>query len=262
METKLQIFNNSQFGEIRTVTIDNEPYFVASDLCKTLGYEKPQNAVARHVDEADALKRGIRSGGQMREMTLVNESGMYALTFGSKLPQAKEFKRWVTSEVLPAIRKHGGYLTAQTTEEILNNPDALIQLANNIKREREEKEYYKEQASIQSEVIKEVAPKAEFFDQVMQSESLFLTDQIAKELGMTAVKLNRELAARGIQFKRGAQWVLYTKYANSGYTKTKTYIYTKKDGSMESVVRTVWTERGRYFIHQLLKGTTKHDTTE
>ncbi len=270
MENKLQIFNNTNFGEIRTLIIDNEPYFVANDLCNALGYEKPRNAVAQHVDEDDALKQGVSTPivshgvntGKTKKinMIVVNESGMYSLIFGSKLPQAKEFKRWVTSEVLPAIRKHGAYLTAPTLEELLLNPDTIYKLASKLKEEQEEKLYYQGQAELSAERIKEIEPKAEFFDQLMQSESLLLTDQIAKELGMTAVRLNRKLEELGVQFKRGLQWVLTAKYANNGYTKTKTYIYTKRDGTMESTVRTVWTERGRLFIHQLVKDVTKHDT--
>ena len=120
---EIQIFNSPQFGEIRTATDDNnEPLFCAADVCKALGYAKPQNAVSQHVDAPDALKRGTPTQGGIQQMTFVNESGLYSLIFGSKLESAKQFKRWVTSEVLPEIRKNGGYIRGnvdETPEELM-----------------------------------------------------------------------------------------------------------------------------------------------
>lgn len=112
----IQIFNNPEFGEIRTVVIDNEPWFVGKDVAHSLGYEKERNAVQKYVDSEDALKRGIQTNGGIQEMVVINESGLYSLIFGSKLESAKKFKRWVTSEVLPSIRKSGAYNLPQTTE--------------------------------------------------------------------------------------------------------------------------------------------------
>ena len=114
---ELQIFNSEEFGDIRTITIDNEPWFVGIDVAKSLGYANPKNAVPKHVSEEDKLNTQIEYAGQRREVTIINESGLYSLVFGSKLESAKRFKRWVTSEVLPTIRKTGSYRKPLTTVE-------------------------------------------------------------------------------------------------------------------------------------------------
>lgn len=114
---ELQIFNSEEFGDIRTITIDNEPWFVGIDVAKSLGYANPKNAVPKHVSEEDKLSTQIEYAGQRREVTIINESGLYSLIFGSKLESAKRFKRWVTSEVLPAIRKTGSYQKPMTIAE-------------------------------------------------------------------------------------------------------------------------------------------------
>ena len=132
----LQIFKNTEFGEIRTMTIDNEPWFVGKDVASILGYVDTSDALKKHVDTEDKLTRRFADSGQNREMYVINESGLYSLILSSKLPKAKEFKRWVTSEVLPAIRKHGAYMTEQTLEQALTSPDFLIKLATELKTER------------------------------------------------------------------------------------------------------------------------------
>lgn len=124
----LQIFKNADFGEIRTVTIDNEPWFVGKDAAEILGYTDTNQAIRNHVDDEDKLTRQFNGSGQNRDMTVINESGVYALVFSSKLPKAKEFKRWVTSEVIPSIRKHGAYMTPETLEAAILNPDTMIQI--------------------------------------------------------------------------------------------------------------------------------------
>ena len=132
----LQIFKNTEFGEIRTMTIDNEPWFVGKDIASILGYTDTFGAIKKHVDEEDKQNCQNNSFETPRGMTIINESGLYSLILSSKLPKAKEFKRWVTSEVLPAIRKHGAYMTEQTLEQALTSPDFLIKLATELKTER------------------------------------------------------------------------------------------------------------------------------
>ncbi len=127
----LQIFRNESFGEIRTLNIDGEPWFVGKDVADSLGYERSDNAIRNHVDEEDKLTHQISASGQNRNMVLINESGLYSLIMSSKLPSAKQFKRWVTNEVLPSIRKHGVYATAETAERLLNDPDFMIQAVQN-----------------------------------------------------------------------------------------------------------------------------------
>lgn len=137
-ENDIVSFVSDEFGMIRIVKIDDEPWFVGKDVAQVLGYEKPRNAIATHVDEDDALKWGVTDSlGRNQEMTIINESGLYSLILSSKLPTAKRFKKWVTSEVLPSIRKHGAYMTPQTLEAAILNPDTMIRLCQQLKAEQE-----------------------------------------------------------------------------------------------------------------------------
>ena len=183
MENAIQIFKNDEFGQIRTVVIENEPYFVGKDVAEALGYDKGKslaNAVANHVDEEDKGVTKIMTPGGAQEMTVINESGVYSLVFGSKLPTAKKFKRWVTSEVLPAIRKHGGYLTPEKVEEVLLNPDTIITLATNLKAEQEKRKA----AELQIEADR---PKVVFADSVSVSHTNILISELAKVLKQNGV---------------------------------------------------------------------------
>lgn len=150
----LQIFDNQQFGKIRVVEVNALPYFVGRDVATALGYANPVAAVSQHVDNEDSVKRAIPDNqGFNQTTTLINESGVYSLVFGSKLETAKVFKRWVTTDVLPAIRKHGAYLTDQKVEEVLTDPDTLIRLATQLKTERAERQRLSEQNELHRHVI-------------------------------------------------------------------------------------------------------------
>lgn len=180
MENAMQIFKNDEFGQIRTVVINNEPYFVGKDVADILGYKNGSRDINAHVDDDDKLKYQIGTAGQIREQTIINESGVYSLVFGSKLPTAKKFKRWVTSEVIPAIRKHGGYLTPEKVEEVLLNPDTIITLATNLKAEQEKRKA----AELQIEADR---PKVVFADSVSVSHTNILISELAKVLKQNGV---------------------------------------------------------------------------
>ena len=124
---KLEIFQNKSFGRIRTLAINNEPWFVGKDVAEILGYAKPENAIANHVDEEDKTSTLIQGSGSnyKSKAIIINESGLYSLVLSSKLPSAKEFKRWITHEVIPAIRKHGAYMTEDTLEKALTSPPKI-----------------------------------------------------------------------------------------------------------------------------------------
>jgi prophage antirepressor-like protein len=171
----IQIFNHPKFGDIRTTGTADYPEFCAMDLCKALGYANGRDAVAKHVDEWDVAKRDTPTMNQwgvvvMQQITYVNESGMYALILGSKLPQAKDFRRWVTSEVLPSIRKHGAYMTNATIESIIADPDNGIRLLQALKEERQQRQLAESKAALLEEVTKEQAPKVEYFESFMTAE--------------------------------------------------------------------------------------------
>ncbi|MGO5326089.1 phage antirepressor [Collinsella sp. LCP19S3_G10] len=198
-----QIFNFEQ-NEVRTILVNDEPYFVGKDVAEILGYERADNAVRNHVDEEDKLMHRISASGQNRNMTIINESGLYSLILKSKLPSAKKFKRWVTSEVLPAIRKHGGYLTPEKVEEALLNPDTIIQLATQLKEERTGR-------LIAEQKIAEYEPKISYLDSILSSTDSVTISQIAADYGMSPQQMNKLLHKLGIQKKVGNQWLLCKK---------------------------------------------------
>lgn len=239
---ELQTFN-FQTEEVRTVIKNNEPWFVGKDVADILGYSNTRDALSRHVDEEDKADVVIHDGRQNRNMVAVNESGLYALIFGSKLEKAKDFKRWVTNEVLPSIRKHGTYMTTETIEKALTDPDTIIQLATTLKEERE-------QRLIAEQRAKELQPKASYYDLVLQNDSVVAISKIAKDYGMSGQRLNKLLHDLKIQFKQGNTWLLYQKHADKGFTQSKTEVV---NGGKKTVMHTYWTQKGRLFIYELLK---------
>ena len=177
---EIQIFTGA-FGTIRTVTLNNEPYFVGKDVADILGYSNPRDALSKHVDDEDRSDVAIYDGSQNRNMTVINESGLYSLILRSQLPTAKQFKHWVTSEVLPTIRKHGMYATPQTLEQMLNDPDSMIKVLQTLKEERT--------ARLQAEETNRLnAPKVLFADSVAQADTDILIGELAKLLKQNGVE--------------------------------------------------------------------------
>lgn len=240
--SNIKIFENREFGKVRTVLIGDIPMFVGKDITEILEYQNGSRDINRHVDEEDRLKAMIFDGNQDKETILINESGLYSLVLSSKMPKAKAFKRWVTSDVLPSIRKHGMY----ATDELLDNPDLFISVLEELKKERQEKLILKQQNL-------ELKPKASYYDVVLNCKEAVAISVIAKDYGWSAKRMNQTLHELGIQFKQGKIWLLYQDYANKGYTCTKTYAYPKSNGDMGSRVHTYWTQKGRLFIYDLLK---------
>ena len=247
---ELKIFENEQFGTIRTVEIDNTPYFVGKDVAEVLGYSDTFGALKKHVDDEDKQNCQNDSFESNRGLTVINESGLYSLILSSKLPKAKEFKRWVTSEVLPTIRKHGVY----AVDEVLENPDMLISALQALKEEKEKAKRLTETLAVQEQQIAELQPKASYYDVVLNCKDLVSVTEIAKDYGKSAKWLNEKLHELGIQFKQGGKiWLLYQKYAEKGYTSTKTQTYNGNDGEIHTKVHTYWTQKGRLFIYDKLK---------
>ena len=237
---KIQIFQNQEFGAIRTMSNEQgEPLFCAKDVAEALGYKIARKAVQDHVDEGDVLKRNTptTSGNQM--MLYVNESGLYALILSSKLEGARRFKHWVTSEVLPSIRKQGGYMIARQDE----SDEVIMARALQIM-----------QATLQrrDEQIAKLQPRADYADHVLDSISCFTVTQIGKELNMTGHDLNVLLCQMGIQYVQSGQYLLYADYARQGLAKNRNFEYHTQDGELRTRTYVVWTERGRDFIHRLL----------
>lgn len=243
---ELQVFNNAEFGSVRTTVIDGEPFFVGKDVAEILGYRDTSDALKRHVDEEDKLTRCFTDSGQNREMYIINESGLYSLILRSQLSKARKFKRWVTSEVLPAIRRHGMY----AIDEILENPDLAIAALTQLKEERKRRKELELTTAIQNQQIAELKPKACYYDLILQNRNTVPVTQIAKDYGMSGRKFNELLHDLGIQHKFRKTWLLYQHYADLGYTQSKTFAIDAE----KSVMHTYWTQKGRLFLYGLLKG--------
>ncbi|QGN59917.1 phage antirepressor [Leuconostoc citreum] len=245
---------NFEANEVRTVIIENEAWFVGKDVADALGYTKSRNALTKHVDEDDALKRGVTDNlGRLQETTLINESGVYSLIFGSKLDSAKRFKKWVTSEVLPAIRKHGAYMTDQKIEEVLTNPDTIIRLATDLKNEREAKVALQQENSVLLQQNNEMKPKADYTDLVLSNKALVNITFIAKDYGLSGLAMNKLLHQLGVQYNQSGVWLLYAKHQKKGWTQSETQEVPRKDGTKKLVMNTKWTQKGRLGLYDLLK---------
>ena len=244
---ELQVFKNQEFGSVRTLVIKSEPWFVGKDVAEALGYAEPRSAVSKKVDNVDRGVAEMETPSGKQNMTIINESGLYALIFGSKLESAKRFKHWVTSEVLPTIRKKGSYSIQPTLPKTYK--EALIELVAQV----EANEKLELENKIQSQQINELKPKASYYDVVLNCKDLLSISVIAKDYGWSAIRLNEYLHKKGIQFKQGKTWLLYQKYAVKGYTSTKTHEYLGNDGANHTNVHTYWTQKGRLFIYDLLK---------
>ena len=229
-----QIFNFEK-NEVRTFLVNDEPYFVGKDVASVLGYSNTPKSIRDHVDEEDKTQNESFTVNGTALM-LINESGLYSLILKSKLPNARKFKRWVTSEVLPTIRKTGSYT---------NGPQSFAQ-ALRLAADLEEKNQLLEQQ------IAEYEPKISYLDMILSSTDTVATSQIAADYGMSAIALNKLLNELGVQHKVSGQWILYRKHMNQGYTKSHTSEIPKADGGVKVVMNTKWTQKGRVFIYNLL----------
>lgn len=240
---------NYENSEIRTIEKNGEPWWVLADVCKALEISNPSK-VAQRIDEDERSNFKL---GRQGEAVVINESGLYAVILRSDKPQAKPFRKWVTSEVLPTIRKHGAYMTEQTIEKTLTNPDFLIQLATQLKSEQEQRRKLETTVAVQEQQTAELQPKASYYDVVLNCKDLLSVTSIAKDYGKSGTWLNSYLHEKGIQYKQGKIWLLYQKYAEKGYTSTKTQTFAGSDGNQHTSVHTYWAQKGRLFIYELLK---------
>ena len=223
---ELTIFKNEQFGEMRTVTIGDEIWFVGKDVAAILGYKDTSDAMKRHVDDEDKLTRRFTDSGQNREMYIINESGLYSLVLSSKLPSAKEFKRWVTSEVLPSIRKHGAYMSPETIERVITDPDFIIRLANELKTAQQK--------------VAELQPKADYFDTVSRAEGSTSFRETAKVFGIGEREFIRWIESARLcyrnscgklipyaEYSRDKKWFEVKEIAYGPASHPNTMLYTK-----------------------------------
>ena len=258
---EIQVFNNERFGSVRTLMIEDEPWLVGKDVAEALGYSNINKAIQVHVDDEDKktltykgfshFGNTLWSGSDYSNKTLINESGVYSLIFGSKLPEAKQFKKWVTSVVLPSIRKNGGYIVEQETLDEKELLARAVLVANNV---IDEKNRIIAKQTVEIEAMK---PKASYYDLVLQSPSLINTSTIAQDYGMTAMNFNKLLHDLRIQYKRSRGkrnvWCLYAKYLGNGYTDIVTHKSENGYGGMFTSESMKWTQKGRLFLYNTLK---------
>ena len=247
---ELKIFENAEFGEVRTVELDGRPYFAGTDVARALGYSEPHKAVARHCRDDGMKRTPIVDGlGREQEAVFISEGNLYRLIVSSKLPSAERFERWVFDEVLPTIRRHGLY----AIDDIIADPDLGIRALLALKAEREARKALEVENKIKDQQIAELKPKASYYDLILQCSGLLSVTEIAKDYGLSAKALNKMLHDLGIQFSQSGVWFLYSKYQSCGYTQTKTQNYAKPDGTQGARVHTHWTQKGRLFLYDLLK---------
>ena len=226
---KNQIFKNEEFGQIRTCTMNGETYFVGKDVASALGYKNTMDALMRHVDEEDKQTSGFTMGSHRYSMTVVNESGLYSLILSSKLDSARRFKRWVTSEILPAIRKNGHYELEQRTRK-LENRNTLLE-----------------------EISAQQKPLTDYARYILSSTQTVTITQIAQDYGFTAVRFNELLKHLHIQHKVGGQWILYAPHIGKGYVQSFSSYFVQPDGEVQVKLHTRWTQSGRLFLYEELK---------
>lgn len=250
MNNEMKIFENEQFGSIRTVEENGKVFFCGTDVAKALGYADTAKAIKAHCKEDGWASRPvIDSMGREQKAKFINEGNLYRLITHSKLPEAEKFESWVFDDVLPTIRRHGMY----ATDELINNPDIAIAAFTALKEEREKTRQLTETVAVQNQQIAELKPKASYYDVVLNCADLLSISKIAKDYGKSAKWLNNLLHELGVQFKQGDIWLLYQKYAQNGYTSTKTQTFNGSDGMVHSKVHTYWTQKGRLFIYDLMK---------
>ena len=233
---KNQIFKSKEFGQIRTCMMDGECYFVGKDVASALGYKNTKDALMRHVDEDDKRGSGITTPLGIQQAIIINESGLYSLILSSKLESAKRFKRWVTSEVLPAIRKNGRYELEKQNSQLCKQ-NRVLESRN----------------TLLEEITAQQKPLTDYARIILSSTQTVTVTQIAQDYGYGPVRFNELLFRLHIQHKVGGQWILYIPYLNKGYVQSFSSYYLKSDGEVQVKLHTRWTQSGRLFLYEELK---------
>lgn len=251
--TDLQIFNNDRFGQVRIIPVDGELMFVAKDVCDCLEITKHRDAISRLDSDERGLVKLDTPGGK-QDIAAINEYGLYSLVLSSRKPEAKEFKRWITHDVIPAIRKTGSY--SMVIPQTL--PEALRAYADEV----ESHNVTKAIVAQQEQQIAEFKPVKDYVDKILSSKSCLAITQIAADYGLSAQELNKILHEAGLQRKVGDQWILYKQHMAKGFTKSETFTFCRSDGRLDSKITTKWTQKGRLEIHSILTKLNIHAVCE
>lgn len=239
-ENRMQVFRSEEFGSVRTIEENGNVLFCGSDVAKALGYKRPNEAISAHA-KGTVKRRTLTDGGE-QEMLFITEGDVYRLAARSKLPGAEKFESWIFDEVLPSIRKTGGYMIPQ------DYPSALRALAD----AEEQKLKLLAENQRQAQVIADFEPIRQYVDTILESKDALATSQIAADYEMSARALNKILHEEGIQYNVNGQWLLYKRHMGKGYTKSKTIRFVRSDGRPDTKMQTQWTQKGRLMIHEIL----------
>ena len=268
MANQIQVFNSPQFGDVRIVLgDDNEPRFCLKDVCSILGLQN--SAVMRRLDKGVTSNHPLMTSGGSQMVTFVNEDGLYDVVLDSRKPEAKAFRKWVTSDVLPSIRKNGAYMTDNALEQALTDPDFGIRLLTNLKKEKEMRKELEQKNREQQMLLiekderieeldkenKKLAESSEYCRKVLQADSLVPITQIAQDYGTTANAMNEYLHQNGIQYKKNDKgpWIIYAQFIANGYVHSETFLYTDSKGIDHVKNNTKWTQKGRLFLYKWFK---------
>lgn len=249
---ELQIFDNKEFGEVRMAEIDGKPHFVATDVAIALGYSTPRDAISRHCK--GVVKHDTPTLGGIQQLSYISEGDVYRLIIRSKLPSAEKFERWIFDEVIPSVRKNGGYISGQenmTDDELLEK--AIIVAQKKIAERDKQIQALETEVVEMNNTISEMQPKVNYVDLILKSKSTVLVTQIAQDYGMSAKSFNKVLKDLGVQHKVGGQWILYRQYQGLGYVHSRTIDITRSSGQADVAMQTEWTQKGRLFLYELLK---------
>lgn len=251
MDNNIQIFNNEELGTIRIVGTSDAPQFCLSDICKILGLQAA--AVTRRLEKDVISSHTLLTSGGYQVLNFVTEDGLYDVILDSRKPEAKRFRKWVTSEVLPTIRKHGAYMTNDALERAITEPDFLIQLATTLKEEKAKRLEAEQQCEAQKQIIGEMEKKVSYLDLILSSTSTMTITQIAQDYGMSGQKMNKLLHKLHIQYKVSDQWILYAEYKDKCYVSSETIHFMTNEGVPCTTLNTKWTQKGRLFLYDILK---------
>lgn len=250
----LMKFKNEEFGEIRSLEINNEPYVCLPDVCKILEVGNVSQLKTRLKKDGVIINEVIDKLGRKQQATFINESNLYKVIFQSRKPEAEKFTEWVTTEVLPAIRKTGGYIAG---EEIMTEDELILKAMNVLNTKVENLKAENQSLLVENDrkdqIIGELKPKADYTDRILQCDDLTKTNVIACDYGFSTIEFNKILNKFGIQYKQGKDWLLYKKYRGKGYTQTKTFEFLHTNGTKGSRTSMMWTQKGRLFLYEFLK---------
>lgn len=252
MDNNIQIFNNEELGTIRIMGTPDAPLFCLGDVCKMLGL-KSWHVKERLGDNIVSTEVISDSLGRQRVVNFITEDGLYDVILDSRKSEAKRFRKWVTSEVLPTIRKHGAYMTKDTLERAIAEPDFLIQLATTLKEEKAKRLEAEQQCEVQKQIIGEMEKKVSYLDLILSSTSTMTITQIAQDYGMSGQRMNKLLHGLRIQYKVGDQWILYAEYKDKCYVSSETIHFVTSEGIPCTTLNTKWTQKGRLFLYDILK---------